>query len=157
AIYHDAASMGVGNLLNEVQPDPEADEVRILLGLDPGKPLEELAMMAGVDAKAVIHDAQDDVGAGAAHPHTDAAGGRRTKSNRIVKELADRQVQPGAVALDGCVQYLEVEVNRQIGEAPLLILDDSLDQLDQVDALGDNRAGELVEPPDQAHVGDQPA
>ena len=52
AIDHDAASMGMGKLLNKVQPDPESDEVRILLGLDPGKPLEQLAHLGDSGFKA---------------------------------------------------------------------------------------------------------
>src|SRR5438128_4832905 len=54
AVDEDSPAMGFGDLLDDVQADPKADEMAGSLGLDAGESPEELTLVLWVDTKSVI-------------------------------------------------------------------------------------------------------
>src|SRR2546422_6847788 len=85
AVDEHPPAVGFGDLLHDVKADSQAQEMAGCLGLDPGEALEELALVLGVDAKAVVEDADGPVGARPAQGDVDPAGGSWPKADGVVE------------------------------------------------------------------------
>ena len=112
-------------------------------------------MMLRLDPEAIVQDGHPPVLVRSGEADVDPAGRTWTKTDGIVNQLPDREVQPVAISPHRRRQHVEAEVDRQVGEASLLLLDHGFHQLDQIDVLFDHRRAQLIEPPDQAHIHDQ--
>src|SRR2546427_10849370 len=151
AVHEHPTAMGPGDLLDQVEADPHADEVTVFLGFDAGEPLEELPLRLRVDTEPVVDDADTPVAIALRQGDIDPPGRAGPKADSVVQELADRQVQPVGVASNRRRPDIQTSIDRQVGETPLLVFDHRLEQFDQGDRVGRQRWGPLREAGDQGY------
>src|SRR6202022_5084845 len=99
------------------------DKVGARLRLDPGEPLEELAVVLRIDTESVIENAYPPAVVRAPDADVDPPGWAGAETHRVVEQLPDREVQPVVVSAHRRGQHVQSEVDREVGKATLLLLD----------------------------------
>src|SRR6202022_3866475 len=123
AVYGNPAAVRPGDLPDDVEADPEADQVGARLGLDPGEPLEKLAVVLRIDPESVIENPDPPAAVRAPDGDVDPPGWAGAETHRVVEQFPDREVQPVVVSAHRRGQHLQAEVDREVGKATLLLLD----------------------------------
>jgi hypothetical protein len=103
--------VGQGHFLDEVQPDPHADQVTVFLGLDTGEPLKQLTLSLWVDPETVVEDGDAPMAVGLRERDIDPAARSRAEASGVVEQFADCQVQPLRVGPNGRRQHVKPEID----------------------------------------------
>ncbi len=157
AAHLDAPAVHLDQLLDQVEPYPQAPLGALEAGVDLGEHVEQPGKVLGRDADAVVRDLND--GVSVLHPdgEPDPASPRRELAG-VAQEVGDRLRDPHAVAVDieRPVRDLDVEHLLVVSAQRAADLERLLEGLPQVHSLPLERELSAADPGDIEEVFDQP-